>query len=126
MGSYPEHDKLDVTMKLHEFSQLLGDALDGGTKYVLAERQPSECARCEGAGKWGFRGDECGRCDGTGLDPTGTELTLARGGMNRVLAALLGVDYDKLMNEKDQMLAEIRSARKDESDDQDQNHHGDR
>ena len=107
-------------MKLSEFTQRLGEALDYGVvgpngerverKLVLAEWVDAGCWKCYGTGL-DEDDDACERCDGTGKNPDGEKtLVSARGSINEQLAILMGVDYKKLMTEKDQMLEELRKA----------------
>lgn len=112
--SYPEHEKLHETMELSEFSNRLGAYLDDErTRFVLAEWGPAACRRCGGSGQvYNMRANEhseCGRCEGSGWDPELKDLSMARGGLNQNLAEIFDVDYNKLMDEKDQMLTEIRA-----------------
>jgi hypothetical protein len=107
----PELDKLKETMELHEFTQRLGEALDGTEDFVLAAWVPDHCHNCNGNGTiydthegtdW-----ECRRCKGTGTDPK--EITLAhRSPSNRNLAILFGLDSTKMEDERDAVLVYVR------------------
>jgi len=113
--SYPEHEKLHEELELQEFSNRLGAYFDDeSSRLKLAEWGPAPCNNCDGTGQvYDFRTDQtddCTICDGTGNDPELRDLHFARGGLNKLLAEMLGVDYDKLMDEKDQMLADLRAA----------------
>ena len=90
MGDWPEHEKLDETLKLSEFTQRLRMALDYDDRYVLMKPRETnfECI-----------------CGNGHLYRVST--------LSRALADLFDVDYDKLMAEKDAMLEQIREANRD-------------
>lgn len=109
LPTYPEHEKLSARVRLSEVSQLIGEKLDGGSKFVLAVWEAKSCNKCKGFGIILREETKCKRCGGTGEDPDYIELVQAPGTMSRNLAELLNIDYDKLMQEKDEMLEAIRA-----------------
>jgi hypothetical protein len=138
MSDYPEHDKLDRTMKLSEFTQILGGEVSSDNpdrKFYLCEMRPDECQWCDGLGistRCNFtvsaQGDKCSiyrlehqykshefeegpclDCDGTGVSDSRFHYWPVPN-LNDTLAELFGVDRQKLSEEKDQMLEEIRKA----------------
>ncbi len=108
--STPELDKLQETLKLHEFSQRLGEALDNGP-LVLAEWVPDSCSRCSGTGEiYQFRKNTyigCDRCNKTGDDPDDRRLG-HRSPSNRNLARLLGLDHNKMEDEREAVLKHVQ------------------
>ena len=108
--STPELDKLQETLALHEFSQRLGEALDNGP-LVLASWVPDNCRRCGGGGQlWQWRDDTyrgCDRCNKTGDDPEDKRLG-HRSPSNKNLAQLLGLDHDKMEEEREAVLAHVQ------------------
>jgi len=109
----PELDKLRETMEVQEFTQRLGEAFEGSElNLVLARRRASECHKCNGFGEvYNYKDNEdveCDRCLGSGLDPEFTDLEEV-GHLNRHLAALMGLDYDKMEAERDAVLKYVQA-----------------
>ncbi len=111
----PELDKLNETLELHEFTQRLGEALDGTDGFVLAAWVPDFCRRCDGTGElYQFRKHTyvgCNRCNKTGNDPDDRRLA-HRSPSNRHLAELLRLDHDKMEDERQAVLAYVQEAAK--------------
>lgn len=89
---YPEHEKLRETMQLSEFTQRLGSALDHG----VLDRHENEYQLVK-------------ELYNPKLEHPSGERHIHVSNLNEALADLMGIDYDKLMAEKDAMLEEIRS-----------------
>lgn len=106
-GQYPEHDKLKSLVStwsgeqipLSDASQIVGEFIEH-SGYVLAE--------------WGCRHGyvDYKECDESRECHTGSTQRLwpARGNVQKILGEYFGIDQQKLAEEKDQMLEDIRNA----------------
>lgn len=105
MSTYPEHDKL---AEVKEDSQTIGYFLDWLQSKATIAKYEDDIEIMTTDGEMVVNGDPM-------LMPhsrySGGEVAI-----NKLLADYYGIDYNKLMEEKDAMLAEIRQASADVGD----------
>jgi hypothetical protein len=136
MSKYPEHERMKA---VRDKSQAIGEFIDWlrseETPYTIAEWE--EWRACEAGDEWvpkrkqwhcvdgrmigGYDLDEdlgeCETCEGTGrIKPETPRLYPARIGIEALLARYYDIDLDKINDEKDAMLAEIRKQNEDDNE----------